>query len=128
MAGKSGFTLVEVLVASVILAAGLIAVLQGFSVAVNGLDTTREVLAVSDCVEEKLTELEIASWPRREPPPREGGLWQTEAGSLTWQLHSDVLMSSTNATLHRIVLDTVPVGQSRRYVVATEWLTMRERR
>jgi prepilin-type N-terminal cleavage/methylation domain-containing protein len=128
MAGKSGFTLVEVLVASVILAAGLIAVLQGFSVTVNGLDTTREVMAVSDCVEEKLAELEISSWPRREPPPRDGGLWQTAAGPLTWRLHSEALISTTNATLHRVVLETVPVGRSRRYVVATEWLTMRERR
>jgi prepilin-type N-terminal cleavage/methylation domain-containing protein len=128
MAGKSGFTLVEVLVASVILAAGLIAVLQGLSIAVNGLDASREVMAVSDCVEGKLAEIEISQWPRHEPPLRDGGTWQTPAGPVTWELHSETMSSTTNATLHRVVLGAVPVGRTRRYVAATEWLTVRGRR
>ena len=128
MTGKLGFTLVEILVAAVIMSAGMIAILQGFSVAVNGLDAAREVMVVSDCFEDKLVGLQLSSWPKREPPMQDGGTWTTPAGLLDWQLHSGTLLSSTNATLHSVVLEAVPVGRPGRYVVATEWLDLRERR
>jgi prepilin-type N-terminal cleavage/methylation domain-containing protein len=122
-----GFTLVEVLVATVILAAGMTAVLRGFSVAVNGLDSAREVLAATDGFEDKLAELQLSAWPKREPPARDGGTWATPAGSLTWKLQSDTLISMTNATLHRLVLEAVPVGRPGGYMIATEWLDVRGR-
>lgn len=124
---SDGFTLVEVLVASVILAAGMIAILRGFSVAVNGLDSAREVMAVSDCFEDKLAELQLSSWPKREPPPRDGGTWSTPAGVMIWQLQSDTLISMTNAALHHVVLEAAPVGRPGRYMIATEWLDVRGR-
>ena len=126
--GSGGFTLVEVLVASAILAAGMVAVLQAFSVAVKGLDSAREVMAVADGFEDKLAEVELASWPKRDPPLQDGGTWATPAGMLTWQLSSTTLLSTTNATLFGITLEAMPAGRPGRYLVATEWLSVRERR
>ena len=123
-----GFTLVEVLVATVILSAGMLAVLQGFSVAVHGLDSTREVLAFSDVFEDKMAEMELSTWPKREPPARDGGAWVTPAGLMTWQLRSEPLITKTNATLYRVVLEAAPVGRPGKYIVATEWLNVQGRR
>lgn len=123
----SGFTLIEVLVATVILAAGMTAVLRGFSVAVDALDSAREVLAATDAFEDKLVELQLSAWPKREPPVRDAGTWATPAGVLAWQLQSESLMATTNATLYRLVMEAVPVGRSGRYMMATEWLDVRGR-
>jgi prepilin-type N-terminal cleavage/methylation domain-containing protein len=125
MSGKQGFTLVEVLVASVILVAGMVAVLRGFSVAVDAIDSSREVLEVSDFFDNKLAELEIATWPQRDPPVADSGVWESSMGSIAWRFHSNPVTIASNATLHRLYLEAIPMGRVTQYGIATEWLSVR---
>jgi Tfp pilus assembly protein PilV len=125
--GAGGFTLVEALVASAILAAGMIAVLQGYGVAVMALDTSREVMAVTEKLEETLAGWELSAWPRRQPPARDGGTWATPAGAMEWQGRGDEVMATTNSTLYRVTLESAPDGGAVRYGMVTEWLDVRGR-
>lgn len=59
--GSGGFTLVEVLVATVILFAGLGAVLQAYSMAVVALDAADMSLAATDLLSERATLLELTA-------------------------------------------------------------------
>lgn len=126
MKGAAGFTLVEVLVAAVILAAGMAAVLRGLSIAVSSLDAAEEVLTVSCFLENKLAEAELGSWPRREWSGETGGRWEMRAGGLGWQCGTESLAATTNFVLTRILLR----AESRRapdqpFEVCTEWLGWR---
>lgn len=126
MKGAVGFTLVEVLVAAIILVAGMTAVLRGLSLAVDSLDAAEEVLTVSRFLENKLAEAEVGSWPRREWSGPSGGRWDTRAGGLDWQCGTETLVDTTNFVLTRILLQ----AESRRapdqpFQVCTEWLGWR---
>ena len=58
---QDGFTLIEVLVASVILFAGLGAVLKAYSMAVMALDASADTLASCTLLREKAVELDLAA-------------------------------------------------------------------
>lgn len=124
--GAAGFTLVEVLVAAVILAAGMAAVLRGLSVAVDSLDAAEEVLTVSSFLENKLAEAEIGSWPQREWSGGAGGRWEAPAGVFTWQCGTESLVAATNMVLTRILLQAGSRGEAdASFRVGTEWLGWR---
>lgn len=124
---RSGFTLVEALVAAVILAAGMVAVLRAFGAAANALDAAGEVLAVSGRMEDQLAGQELEAWPARDAVPAGGGRWSTEAGAVDWRMRGDVRMAVTNAVLTRVVVEAVPARKSGvPYVMATEWLGWRQ--
>lgn len=57
--GIKGFTLIEVLVASVILFAGLGAILKAYSLAVEALNTAEDTLAATDLLSGKAARLEL---------------------------------------------------------------------
>ena len=60
-----GFTLIEVLVATVILFAGLAAVLGAYSSAVTALDRSTDVLAATQILQEQAAALSLAAGPDR---------------------------------------------------------------
>lgn len=121
--GSGGFTLVEVLVAAVILAAGMVAVLRGFSLAVNALDASQERLTVSSLLENKLAELELSAWPKRELAGAPAGRWDTPSGVFLWEARGERLMAASNAVLVRVTVEaTLDRSPSRSYTAATEWL------
>jgi len=114
---------VEVLVAAAILAAGMVAVLRGFSVAAHALDTAQQVLTVSTRMENTLAELELAGWPRRELGGAPAGRWDTPVGGFAWQAGGERWMVTTNAVLTRVVVRVTPEGRSREsYTIGTAWL------
>ncbi len=113
----------EVLVAAVILAAGMAAVLRGLSTAVSSLDAAEEVLTVSSLMENTLAESELRSWPRREWAGQPGGRWEYAGRSLAWQCRSETLLSSSNLVLSRIVIQAESRrGPGQPYRMGTEWL------
>lgn len=57
--GTDGFSLIEVLVASVILFAGLGAVLRAYSLAANALDSAQDVMASYALLEEQASVLDL---------------------------------------------------------------------
>jgi len=87
--GNRGFTLIEVLVASVILFAGLGAVLRAYSMAVEALGIASETLAVSDLFREKAVLVELQSMASPGSGQDLSGSDRRGGVDYAWNTHSD---------------------------------------
>lgn len=86
--GNSGFSLIEVLVASVILFAGLGAVLKAYSMAVEALGAASETLWASELLSEKAAGVDLQAMASRDSVQDQSGR-ETKAGvDYVWDIQS----------------------------------------
>lgn len=83
--GNSGFTLIEVLVASVILFAGLGAVLKAYSMAVSALDSAEDIVASSLLFHDQMAALELQAVDGAAPPPSSSGSTLYHGVAYKWE-------------------------------------------
>jgi prepilin-type N-terminal cleavage/methylation domain-containing protein len=101
-ARAAGFTLVEILVTVVVLAVGIVAVLEALQNSVTALDASRENLTAHRIIAEKLSEFEEQALSR-------GGLRQGSQGGRELEPHGEYLWQ---AAVRRVAeLPEMRVGQ-----------------
>jgi len=87
--GNRGFSLIEVLVASVILFAGLGAVLKAYSMAVQALGAASETLATSDLLREKAVSVDLQFIASPDAIPAQDGRERRGGVEYVWDMHTD---------------------------------------
>jgi len=119
--GGSGFSLIEVLVALVILSTGIVLVLRAFSTAVTGLDEGRDVLRMQALLRDTLDRVTASiegpgglagQSSGRFAPPNQAYAWQAEAGSVSGG-------GDRTGTLYRVTAAVWREGTARRYAAET---------
>ncbi len=119
--GSKGFTLIEVLVASVILFAGLGAVLKAYSLAVVAMELAADKLALCQIVQEKTAEFELqapnagAVLPSGEGRQRVGGF------EYLWRVQAVRQVLTPQVSVLRIVLDVNRANSAQGISCVSEW-------
>lgn len=124
--GNEGFSLIEVLVASVILFAGLGAVLKAYSAAAQAMDVALDTLAAVDLLREEATKVELQAVGTASPAP--GGSGQSEKWGVVYQWETQVQCRSVtrDCSLQSAV---IRVGRARGgapHALQCEWLLFPE--
>lgn len=119
--GTEGFTLVEVLVAVVILSVGIVAILQAFHHSLSVLGESRDCLRSSHLLAEKLSETELGALAGNAPESSNG-----EFGGLNNRYRWDCrvvpemsVMPAGTTSLDRVTVTVWRSGSSRRYAAET---------
>jgi len=86
--GNKGFTLIEVLVASVILFAGLGAVLKAYSLAVVAMESAGDKLSVCQVIQAKVGELDLQVFEFGEALPSGAGRQKMGGYEYLWRIQS----------------------------------------
>lgn len=81
----SGFTLIEILVAVTILSIGIVAVLEAFSVSLDALHRSRDVVRASDAIRTQLAEAEMSAMVGQKMDPVSRGSESAPDGAMIWQ-------------------------------------------
>ena len=118
---SAGFTLIEVLVATVILFSGLVAVLSAFSSAVMALDQASDVLAATQLVEEKACEVELEAGPDREQLHSSSGIGVAPYARYTWDVTVRGVSTFQGAGLCNIDISAGRDKSSNRRLLVTQW-------
>ncbi|MEI6564560.1 MAG: prepilin-type N-terminal cleavage/methylation domain-containing protein [bacterium] len=120
--GSSGFTLIEVLVASVILFAGLGAVLKAYSLAVVAMDSAMDKLNSCQVMREKAMELEPQVTGTL-GDPLTGGDGRTVIGSreYLWHIETSRLVLTHDVSLLRAAIRVNRSMTGQPYTLVCEW-------
>jgi type II secretion system protein I len=115
-----GFTLIEVMVAVLILSTGIIVVLQGYQLALSALEAARDSLRADVVLRERMAQIEAeAIRPEGRPCPFAG----SDLVARQWAYQRDVAGAtvdhSGNVTLRSVVVTTWRKGSDRRHTLAT---------
>ena len=116
-----GFTLIEVLVASVILFSGLVAVLGAYSSAVTALDQASDVLAATQLIEEKACEVELEAGPDRQQLFSSSGAGEAPYDRYTWDVTVRGLSTFQGAELLDVDISAGRARAATRRLLVTQW-------
>ncbi len=107
---RTGFTLIEVLIALVILATGIVIVLQAFQTAASALERTRDAMRATHLIRVRLDDLSVG--PRQ--PPRDGrGRFADSYADFEWEQR--VAGGDLAGGLYRVTVEVWRSGSDRRY-------------
>jgi len=126
---RCGFTLPEVLIAVVILATGIVAVLQAFSVSLSVLGESRNLLKANMLIMEKMADMEVSAITRGEVEDGStSGSFNGENSSFRWDIKVDrvsggVAAGAGSNTLNQIDITVWRDGSQRRYTASTYLVT-----
>jgi len=123
--GNSAFTLIEVLVASVILFAGLGAVLKAYSMAVIALDSAADILVSTAWLRDKASVLELQG--------KDGGVLMSGGGQVQlecrdyrWKVDARDQAITPNLKLQSAVISIVRSPSGAPHLLQAEWALFRE--
>lgn len=122
----NGFTLIEVLVASVILFAGVGAVLKAYSSAVSVLAAASDLLNSTLLLKEKAVEWELRAVSGMEPLQGGGGQRMLDSVAYAWDVECRRQSLSPDAFIQNASIRVCRAGSSPPHVLECEWLFIRE--
>ncbi len=124
--GSRGFSLIEVLVASVILFAGLGAVLRAYSMAVEALGISDDTLASMDVLREKAVMAELLILGAPDSLQNQSGLDNRNGVEYAWTLEANRLTLTPRVALQTAVFQiSRPRGGTPR-TLACDWAIFRD--
>jgi prepilin-type N-terminal cleavage/methylation domain-containing protein len=117
----SGFSLIEVLVALVILSTGIVLVLRAFSTAITGLDEGRDVLRMQGLVRDVLDRTGAAVEGRGGSPAQTSGRFAAPNQAFAWEVNVSPVPGTGNGTesLCRVSAGVWREGTGRRCAAET---------
>jgi type II secretion system protein I len=121
-----GFTLIEVLVATVILFAGLAAVLGAYSSAVTALDRASDVLAASHVLQERAAELDLAAGPDRLGLASGSGSREEGVFRYQWSVTCRQAATAAGVEISEAVIDVRRGLQGDLHSLVTQWAPVRQ--
>ncbi len=109
---SSGFTLLEVVVATALLAAGVLIASQNFSASLRGIRTSQEYMAATSLANNKIVEISLRQplLPAKERGQWEGFVWEAEVSP------TELLGKGLEATKVAVMMVTVKVFWGKREV------------
>ena len=119
-----GFTLIEVLVASVILFAGLGAVLKSYSLAVVAMESAADKLAVCQVIEEKAEELDVQV-SSGDALPAGGGRQMVGGFEYQWRVDATRQVLTPQVSVVRAEIEVVRANRSQIDSCFCEWTQFR---
>lgn len=122
--GESGFTLVEVLVASVILCAGLIAVLRAFGSAVEALGYANDVLVAAQIAEAKASEVELDAGLDRSRLHSSSGVVREPNGDYSWMVTCRDVSTTAGEQLRELEISVGRLTSRGPCVLVSQWATI----
>ena len=124
--GSRGFSLIEVLVASVILFAGLGAVLRAYSMAVEALGISDDTLASMDVLREKAVMAELLILGAPDSLQNQSGLDNRNGVEYAWTLEANRLTLTPRVALQTAIFQiSRPRGGTPR-TLACDWVIFRD--
>lgn len=120
-----GFTLIEVLVATVILFAGLAAVLGAYSAAVTALDRATDVLAATHVLQERAAELELAAGLNRQGLAAGSGFYGEGVSRYSWAVSCRTATTAAGVELSEAVIAVRRALRTDQYSLVTHWVQVR---
>jgi prepilin-type N-terminal cleavage/methylation domain-containing protein len=118
---SAGFTLIEVLVASVILFAGLAAVLGAYSSAVTALDRAGDVLAATLILQQKASEVEWMAGTNPRGLSSAAGTSGSLPSLYDWKTDCRRLPTETGRGVTEVVIDVRRHLRTEPYSLVTRW-------
>lgn len=119
----SGFTLIEVLIAVVVLSVGIVLVLQAMHGALAAWDGGVERMRSAMLVQEKLEQWRLAARVTGEIPSSERGGFEPPFADYRWQIDSEAIAlpgaAPASGTLHELLCTVWREGRERTFAVAT---------
>lgn len=125
--GNNGFTLIEVLVAAVILFAGLGAVLKAYSLAVVAMESAADTLSACQIMHQKASELEAQAGRGSEALPSGGGRRQAGGFEYLWSVHADRKVLTPTVSLLQASIEVSRPGGGAGRVLHCEWVQCQEK-
>ena len=122
---NQGFTLIEVLVATVILFAGLAAVLGAYSSAVTALDRASDVLMATHILQERAAELDLAAGPDRRGLTAGSGLQAEGVFRYSWSVTCRPVATAAGVELSEAVIEARRDLRADRHSLVTQWAPVR---
>jgi prepilin-type N-terminal cleavage/methylation domain-containing protein len=121
---ERGFTIIEVLIAVVVLATGVTVVLQGLHVSLSTLDAVVDKTRAAVLLDRKLGDIRRAAIASQDPSTLgTSGAFDAPYDSYRWEIDTAVMsLSGSNAdagTLHAVDASVWHEGRERRYFVST---------
>ena len=122
---EKGFTLIEVLIALVILSTGIVLVLEAFQTSMVALSESRDTIWASLLLKQKLAEVEAAARTQAAPPAVDSGRFETRTSRFSWEVTSAQLPTSLGVALfqpftwHEVTATVQRDGSSRRHTSTT---------
>ena len=122
---RLGFTLIEVLISVVILATGIVVVLQAFNVSLVVLGESRNVMKANMLIMEKMAEIELSALRNGEIDAETSrGTFGEESGDYCWESKVTSLSGSGNSVLDGGKLNQIDITvwrerSTRRYSAST---------
>lgn len=126
--GNSGFTLIEVLVASVILFAGLGAVLKAYSLAVVAMDAAAETLSICQIAQQVGGELEVQVSRSMDALPSGEGRQIAGGSEYSWQVRTDRKILTPEVSALQVALEVAKAHHPRVHIYHYEWAQFQERK
>ena len=123
--GNNGFTLIEVLVASVILFAGLGAVLKSFSLAVVAMESAADKLAVYQVIQEKAEELDLQVSGGDDVLPAGGGSQMVGGFEYLWRVEATRQVLTPQVSVVSAEIEVVRANRSQIERCICEWTQFR---
>ena len=126
--GNKGFTLIEVLVASVILAAGLGAVLKAYSLAVVAMEAAAEKLAICQIAQQVGEELTVRISESRELLPSGSGRRSIGGFDYFWQVKVGRNVLTPDVSVLQAAVEVSRANHSLVQTYQYEWAQFQERK
>ncbi|MEI8138514.1 MAG: prepilin-type N-terminal cleavage/methylation domain-containing protein [bacterium] len=125
--GNKGFTLIEVLVAAVILFAGLGAVLKAYSLAVVAMESAADKLAIFQVMQEKTAELDFQVSGSDITQPAGEGRQKVGNYEYLWRIQSIRQVLTPQVSILRAVIEISRVNRPQGSSCVCEWAQFREK-
>ncbi len=123
--GNKGFTLIEVLVAAVILFAGLGAVLKAYSLAVVAMEAAADKLAVSQIIQQKIGAVELQISDLGDTLPYGQGRQEVGGAEFGWQVQSSRRVMTSQISVICTEIEVGRFGHQPQAGCIREWTQFR---
>jgi len=123
--GNKGFSLIEILVASVILFAGLGAVLKAYSLAVVAMESAADKLAICQVFQNKASELDLLVSGSSDALPNGEGRQKVGDFEYLWRSEAVRQVLTPQVSVVQVVMDVVRVNRSQISSCMFEWVQYR---
>lgn len=126
--GSDGFTLIEVLVASVILFAGLGAVLKAYSLAVVAMESAADKLAICQVIQQKAAELDVQVLSAATGVPGGGGCQTVGGSDYLWRVQVARQVLTPQLSVVSAAIEVARVNRSQITRGMCEWTQFQEKK
>lgn len=125
--GSDGFTLIEVLVASVILFAGLGAVLKAYSLAVVAMESAADKLAVCQVMAQKAAELDLQVSGSAGVLPSEQGQQRIGGVAYLWRVQASRAVLTPQLSVLSTAIEVARANRPQLNYCLCEWTQFQEK-